>query len=131
MSQYSFGIDKAFVAGADLSALQYRAVALNATAGQVVAAKSGGHAVGIVQNGPTQNRGATVRLLGPSKVVAGAAIGVGDKLSAAANGKVRKAAAISAPFNATFVNLLGVALESASGADEVIEAFIFPNFLSD
>lgn len=104
---------------ADLSADQYKIISLNAGVAEVANATAG---IGVLQNKPedggTGGRTASVMLLGTSRVVSGAAISEGVLVTADANGK---AVAAGAGALAT-----GLALEAASGADEIIEILLTP-----
>jgi hypothetical protein len=76
------------VAGADLSAQQFRFVKLNAT-GQVVACSVAGEsAFGVLQDKPdAAGRAASVATLGVSKVLAGATIAPNDLVATDAQGR--------------------------------------------
>lgn len=82
-----------FVAGADLSALQYTAVKLNSS-GQVVAvAAVTDIPIGILQNAPLSGATAEVLIVGGSKVIASAAITLPAVLGVDASGRAKKLAA--------------------------------------
>lgn len=91
-------LDLAFPAGEDLSNDQYRFVVLT-SAGTVRRPDSETEgALGILQNYPAAGEAAAVRVLGQSKLVAGAALGVGafvmpEYVSATDAGKGKSAAA--------------------------------------
>lgn len=74
-------------AAADLSALRYTGVVIDA-AGRAAAPAAGGAIDGILQNKPSAvDRGATVMINGLSKAVAGAAVAAGADLAVTAAGK--------------------------------------------
>ena len=80
--------DESFVTGADMSTKQFYVVKLDvATDGQVVlaAAKQG---LGILQDHNKVKQEATVRILGMSKGVSGAALANGIEVTSDADGKV-------------------------------------------
>ncbi len=121
--------DISLPAGADLSGNQYYIVGINAS-GQAVLAGAGAMAVGVVQNKPKLGESAQVRILGESKVVAGAAITRGQLVAADAAGKAKVAVTASTntadagvaqdPLIGSYV--LGVALTPAAAANEIITA---------
>ena len=65
-----FKWDEVFKANADLSACQYRFVALGAVDGEVVAATGASNPmpIGVLQNAPTASQDAVVRLMGRSQL---------------------------------------------------------------
>lgn len=72
---YSLGIqDMSFTADADLTAKQYLFVTVASTAGFVKAntGASNPTPIGVLQNSPSQNQEAKVRVLGPTKLVGAA-----------------------------------------------------------
>lgn len=76
-----------FEAGADLSALQFHFVKLNAS-GQVVAVAAGtDKVIGILQNKPIAGEAATVWMAGISKLKVSAAIAAGAVVGPSANGR--------------------------------------------
>lgn len=79
-------------AGADLSASQYRAVALNSSSKIVLAAAAGADTIGILQNDPKLDEDATVKYRDVTKAVAGGAFNPGDRLTTDASGRVVVAA---------------------------------------
>lgn len=93
-------------AAADLSASQYRIVTVNAS-GQVALATANSTVVGVLQNKPLAGRAGTVAIGGVSKVIAGAAITAGARLTSDANGAAIAAAAAGDP-------IIGIALEGGS-----------------
>lgn len=104
------------VAAANLTALQYTFVKLDAN-GKVIAASAQGEAcIGVLQNKPNTGEAAEVVIFGISKVVADAAINEMDQLTNQTDGQAMAAA------SADFV--LGTAITAAGGAGEVITAAI-------
>lgn len=92
MSTQSNGTDLSFVAGADLSTHQFKAVKLSA-AKTVVLAGLGEAAIGVLQNKPGNGESATVRVYGVTKIKAGGAIAAGDAIKSSAAGLALAAAA--------------------------------------
>ncbi len=100
-----------FKAGADLSAGQHLFVSLDGN-GDVVVSGAGARSMGVLQNKPTLGQGCDVVDRGVSKVVAGAAVAINDRVSADAAGKGVTSAAGN--------SVEGRALTAASAADEII-----------
>ena len=106
------GIQTSEIAGADLSASQYRFVKENA-AGKIVATHTAGAAVmGVLQNNPANTRAATVMRTGATKVVAGAAVAIDALVTTDTAGR-----AVTATTGQT---IAGVARIAAAGAGEII-----------
>jgi len=105
-------------ASGDLSAYQFRFVKLNAS-GQVVLAGDGEWAIGVLQNKPTAaGQGATVAISGISKAVAGGTLTPGNAVASDAQGRAIRAG--------TGDYILGVALESATAAGQVVSVLLAP-----
>lgn len=105
------------LAGADLSALQYTFVKLDA-AGKVVAnTTSGGKVIGVLQNKPTIGLACEVVHLGICPVLAGAAVAAAGAVMSDAVGKAITAATVGS-------TIAGSALETAAAANEVISVFV-------
>lgn len=126
------------LAGADLSADQFKLVKQNGTGKQVILCSSAGEFVfGVLQNKPDAvAKAATIQTLGMSKVLAGASVSIGDQLKCDATG--RAVAASAANVDATSAStteavkgsfVFGVALEAASAAGEVISVDLRPSAL--
>src|SRR5262249_2662532 len=94
------------------------------SSGQVVLCSAAGEApTGILQNKPTSGQSAQVRVLGATKVIASGAITRGARVATDAAGKAKTAVASSgAGITGSYV--LGIALETAGGANELIDALI-------
>lgn len=77
--------NESFVASTDLSTRQYHIINLTGTNNKIdlAAARTG---YGILQNKPQAGEHATVAVDGVSKCVAGAAVSIGDLITAAASG---------------------------------------------
>ena len=106
-----------FLAGADLSALQYTAVKLNGS-GQVVACTVLGEKVlGILQNKPTTGLACEIVHIGLCPMLASAAITAGDKIMVAASGKAATAATVGS-------TIIGFTPEAAAALNEVITVFV-------
>jgi hypothetical protein len=70
----NYAVSTTFVAGADLSALQYTFVKLNSS-GQVIAVAAATDVpIGVLQNAPLSGQEASVVIVGGTKLVASAAI---------------------------------------------------------
>jgi len=103
-------------AGADLSAVKNRFVKVAAD-GQIDQAGLDATAEGVLQDDPAAaGRAALVAISGVTKIVAGAAVTRGGDIVSDASGR-----AIDKGANA---NVLGVALEAASGAGELIAVLL-------
>lgn len=86
-------IDVLFLAGADLSSTgQYLFVKLNGSSAIVLADTAGEAALGVLQNAPASGAVARVRVLGVSKVIAGATLADGAVLATAVTTARAKAA---------------------------------------
>lgn len=108
------------VAGADLSAAQYKFVKLNGSGQAVVCAAATDRPIGVLQNAPGSGQEAEVTVVGGTKVVAGAAVSIG-----AAIGTNASALAASKTVGTDTTNYVaGVALTAAGAANEVITAVI-------
>lgn len=110
-----------FLAGADLSgtATQYRFVKISANNTVVLASGATDEIVGVLQNRPKQNQGATVAMDGRLKVVAGAALVIGDRVTSDSAGR---AIATTTAGNSSF----GVVVHSAANANELAEIEVQP-----
>ena len=76
MATYDWGLDRTFKAAIDLSASQYSFVIAGSIAGEcTLATTTGGSVIGVLQNKPRATEGATVRVLGFSKVRAQSSAG--------------------------------------------------------
>lgn len=113
--------DVSLVAGADLSAKQYRFVKLSS--GQVVACSATtDRPIGVLQNDPTSGQAAIVRLSGWTKVEADAAITVDAVLGTSADGQ----AAIYVAGTDTTKYGMGFATKAAGAAGDVAEMILTP-----
>jgi Uncharacterized conserved protein (DUF2190) len=99
----------------DLSAKQFFFIKVSTTAGNVdLNTTSGGPCIGVLQNKPTAGLEAEVNTAGVSKVVAGAAVTMGDLIMSDGAGKA--ITYVAGGSNAC----LGQALEAAGGAGTII-----------
>lgn len=115
--------DLSFRAAADLSALQYTFVKLDANGDVIACAAAGEKSVGVLQNKPKLGETAVVRPHGLSKVVASAAIAANDFITTTAAGLAKTALRlVQASGNAS--NVHGYALRAAAGVNVIITAFI-------
>jgi len=110
------------LAAADLSAAAGLIMQKNTTADQVALATAATQVLtGILQNKPAAaGRAATVQVAGIAKVVAGAAVTVGDVLTTDGAGK----AITFVPTAATVEWVIGFAMTAAAAANEVIEVLL-------
>jgi hypothetical protein len=134
-TESTFVYDESFTAGEDLSSAQFYIVSSSAAGAARIATNytfAGGsvHGIGVLQNNPSSNQAATVRLLGKSKIVASSSgsISVGSWVTVSAtttyNGR-----AIAAT---TGMYVIGKALTASTGAaGHVIECLLTgPQYLS-
>jgi hypothetical protein len=120
--------DESFKAGADLSAKQFFAIKSSGTAdvASLVAAASD-IPIGILQNKPTANGAANVRMAGISKAVqAAGTIVPGNYVGADSNGRIVKltpaaSGSVESPG-------IGLALDPGTAAGTVIRVFVIPGF---
>lgn len=121
MSGIQMGRERAFIAGADLSAAPYTFVKLGSTQNQVVAATAGtDNIIGIVTNRPKSGHEAAVTLLngtGTELVTASTTIALGAFVTATTGGK-----AVATTTSGDTV--CGVALEAATGDGHQIEVML-------
>lgn len=110
-----------FKAGEDLSTSQFCVVRLNAS-GDIVKAVHDAPAVGVLQDAPLPGQAGSVMVYGISKVKVAGAVGVGARLAAHNDGSGRVSIASSGSY------VIGIALEPATSAGQVITALIFPGF---
>jgi len=108
---------KDYIAAADLSALQYTFVALNATGG-LVAATANAAAIGVLINAPTSGQAATVAVAGRPQVYASAAITAGAEIAVATGGKAKTAASTNV--------IVGRAITAASAANTFVTVELLP-----
>jgi len=127
-SQYA--LDLTFKAASDLSALQYFPVKAGATAGtcDVVSGTGNDVVLGILQNKPTANQEAVVRIFGPSKaaVNGNTDVAVRDWLEAGATASGALVGGVQDQDN-----VVGFALEAQTvNANDVVEIFVLPGTAS-
>jgi hypothetical protein len=89
------GLMHTYVAGADLSTHQYKAVIASTTAAKqcLLAGAAATGILGVLQNKPASGRPGTVMLNGRTKAVYGATVAAGDPLATDASGRFIPAAA--------------------------------------
>ncbi len=114
--QINFG-KLAFKAGEDLTTKMYHLVKLN-NDGTIVLCGADERAIGVLDGKPRVGESVAVNVLGTSKVVVGGAVNIGDYLVSNANGQVIT--------RTNETNVIGIALENASNAGEIIEMLIIP-----
>jgi hypothetical protein len=103
-------------AAADLSSSQFRIVTVDSN-GRAALSNATALSFGVLQNKPGSLQAATVAFEGVTKVVAGAAITAGARVRSDAN-----AAAVPAAVAGNAV--IGIALESAGAAGDIIKVFL-------
>lgn len=99
-----------FIAGADLSALQFTCVKNSGANAVVSATAATAPILGVLQNNPESGESATVAYGGIVKVLAGGAITQNDKVTATTGGAV-----ITTTTDTDHV--LGIAIETAASGD--------------
>jgi hypothetical protein len=103
------------LAGADLSAAQYRLVKMASTAGEVIAAAAGtDDIVGVLQNDPADAEVASIGVGGILKLQVQASISVGDWLTSDSTGR---GAATTTDGDV----VIGHALEASTAAGDIIQ----------
>ena len=116
----NYSVRATFVAGADLSALQYTFVKLNSAGAVVAVAAATDVPIGVLQNNPTSGTEASVLIMGGTKIVASAAATLGTALNFGTSA-TGKAATLAVTDTTKYV--LGVYLE-APAADGIIVAAV-------
>ncbi len=114
MSQSIKDVERTWPAGADLTAKKYYLVKLNATKQAILGAVATDSLIGVIQNKPKITEGALIRFGGTSKVVAGAAIAVGARVTTNAAGQAIATTTIGD-------TVIGQAVEAAGALGDVIE----------
>lgn len=109
MAVKAVGTDISVVAGADLSAQQYRGVKVNTAGALVLGNATDLNQIGVLQNNPGNGQPATVRISGVTKAKAGGTVAAGDRVTTDANGAFVTAT--------TGKQVLGVALTGAASGD--------------
>ena len=117
----NYSVRATFVAGADLSALQYTFVKLNSS-GQVVAvAAATDLPIGVLQNNPTSGTEASVLIVGGTKIKASAAATLGTTLNFGTS-SVGRAANLAVTDTTKYV--LGVYLEAPAADGNIVAAVV-------
>jgi len=109
MAIKAVGTDISVVAGADLSAQQFRGVKVNSSGLAVVANATDLNQIGVLQNNPGNGQTGTIRITGVTKAKAGGTVAAGDRVTTDANG-----AFITAT---TGKQVCGIALTGAASGD--------------
>jgi hypothetical protein len=111
-----------FRADGDLADYRYRAVKFSGSPRLCALCTSPADLsmLGVLHNRPHDQTGASVAILGKSKIVAGAAITAGDLLTVDSSGRAITASSGDMTF--------GRALHAANAADEVFESLVFQPF---
>jgi hypothetical protein len=121
MAQEAPVFDYTFTAASDLSAKQFTFVKLSAANTVDSTTAITDVPVGVLQNKPTANQAATVRVLGLTKLVASGSISAAAAIGPEAANTAR-AASITIPASTAYV--AGVAVTAASQAADVFTALI-------
>lgn len=106
------------IAGADLSASQYRFVEQSSAGAVTVCNAAGEKALGVVYNDPANGQAATIAYGGIARVVAGGAITIGNAIATDNQGR-----AVAATTGQT---ILGEAMSAASTAGEIVSVLLRP-----
>lgn len=114
MSQSIKDFERTGNAGEDLSSSRYYAVQLDASGNVEIAESATDLLVGVLQNKPESGGAALYRFAGTTKMVASAAISIGDWVTTTSAGK---AVATTTDKNV----VLGRALEAATADGDIIE----------
>lgn len=133
------GVDQTFIAGADLSGYQFRAVkvtGVDANTGYALIglAGAGEFAIGVLQDKPVAGHSCRVRTGGVSKMVASGAIAVPALVASDATGKAK--AAVTGSTNTADAGgatdalvgsfVLGSILSPASAAGDIVPVLVHP-----
>jgi len=116
----NYSVKVTLVAAADLSALQYTFVKLNASGQAAAAAAATDIPIGVLQNAPTSGQEAEVLVVGGTKIVAGAAIGEGALVGTSATG--RAVALVAGTDTTKFV--VGTLLTESGASGDIVTAVI-------
>jgi hypothetical protein len=106
-------------ADADLSANQY--YLLKRTATGVALAVANDRCLGVLVNKPKLGQDAAIQVAGVAKVRAGAAVAINDYVKADATGRAITSTGEAA---GTLVEIIGIALDAASAAGDVIRVLL-------
>lgn len=120
-TESTFVWDASFQAAADLSSNQFCIVkSTGAGLASLCTGSSMGVAgpLGVLQNAPTSNHAASVRLLGRTKLSASAAIAIGDWVTSSTGGQGVTA-------TSTGEKVIGVAVTASTAAGQLIDIFMF------
>lgn len=82
-----YSLNVTLVAGADLSAAQYKFVKLNPSGQAILVAAATDKPIGVLQNSPASGGEANVTISGGTKFVGSGSIAVGAQIGSDANGK--------------------------------------------
>jgi len=116
----NYSVKVTLVAAADLSALQYTFVKLNASGQAAAAAAATDIPIGVLQNAPTSGQEAEVLVVGGTKIVAGAAIGEGALVGTSATG--RAVALVAGTDTTKYV--VGTLLTESGASGDIVTAVI-------
>ena len=108
------------VAGADLSAAQYKFVKMSADNTCVLCSAATDAPIGVLQNDPASGEEASVLVIGGTKLVAGAAIAAGVKIGTSSTGKADAKVAGTDTTEYT----VGAVLQSSAADADILTAVI-------
>lgn len=115
------GFELPFEAAEDLSAKQYYFVKLDGDGKIVAPTAVTDQVIGVLQNDPDTGEMGSVMIFGVSKVVADAAITLGDIIGTSLDGQAQTAVATQYS--------CGKALETVTGVGQIFKALIGPGFI--
>ena len=108
------------IAGADLSAAQYKFVKMSADNTVVLCSGATDAPIGVLQNNPISGAEASVLVVGGTKLVAGAAIAAGIKIGTSSTGKADAKVAGTDTTEYT----VGVVIQSSGADADILTAVI-------
>lgn len=117
----NYSVRATFVAGADLSAAQYKFVKLNSSGQVVLAAAATDVPIGVLQNNPVSGAEASVTIVGGTKIVASAAATLGTALNFGTS-STGKAATLAVTDTTKYV--LGVYLQAPGADGDIVAAVV-------
>jgi hypothetical protein len=115
----NYSVKVTLVAGADLSAAQYKFVKLNSSGQAILCAAATDSPIGVLQNAPLSGQEAEILIVGGTKVVAGAAITLPNVIGTDANGK-----AVALAVTDTTKYVVGSLLTASAADANVVTAVI-------
>lgn len=125
------GQDFTCQANSDISADQFRFVQIASTGYLVLVTTAGQRAIGVMQDAPVGTSGvpvaSQVRMLGPTKIVAGGTFAAGDLLTSDTAGRAVKYTGATVftgtPYTVSGSQVLGVALQAGTSGSQTAMLF--------